>query len=86
MKQTKKTSGTFFEFQAVVTENPTYYLNSEMMRNLVEEKSRDLTAAIVGSYNSALVGASPEILRNQLHWALSGNYEDGQKNFDIAIR
>jgi hypothetical protein len=44
------------KFQAaVIADNPTYDLNSESTRNLVEEKSRDLMTAVIKFFNGALI-------------------------------
>jgi hypothetical protein len=89
------------EFQAaIIADNPTYDLNAESTRNLVEEKSRDLMTAIVRFFDSALIYFSRHfvgMLRKICRLTESGTlakslaegtkcYEDTQKHLDVAIR
>jgi hypothetical protein len=73
---------------ALITENSTYDLNSEMTRNLVEEKSRDLTTAIVRFFNGALIYFSGTFPGNLVKSIALGTqcYDDAQKFLDVAIR
>jgi hypothetical protein len=88
------------EFQAaLLADNQGYNLNSEITRNLVEEKATELMTAIVCFFNSALIhfnkslggNISKQILADQGNLVLafikdSKSYDDAKKSVDVAIR